>query len=378
MSRVDLSTEAKQTFQVVGLLATLLVIGIHYKSDIPDSPVLAESTSNELWQDYLFGGLARVAVPIFAFAAGLFYFRSGDNSLRSHRSKLAKRTRTLLVPYLLVGAIATTCWLLVNTIEGTPVQLNWLGYLSVWLLHPPAEQLWFLRDLFFLVLLAPAIHWCVSHHKIGNWFVGAVLLIWMLEWQPFPIVQGWYLINIETFTFFVFGCFATRHYWAFESIGRQPLKGVTLLTAGWLLLVLIRVLSRPDFDIWYSRNCGVIDLLAHKTSILIGCVALFQISWRLRSKWVLYWSSASFFVYLIHEFPLRAAIEKVCEKFVPVEYTLWPTLPMVIIVCFGAAYVMNRYAPFFTGLLSGGRVLPASNKKIPPAESPQITKQATR
>ncbi len=97
--RNDLSIEAKQTFQVVALLATILMVGIHYKSDVPDSPDPALATWNELGQEFLFGGVGRVAVPLFSFAAGFFYFRSDDGSLASYRKKLVQRFRSVLFPF---------------------------------------------------------------------------------------------------------------------------------------------------------------------------------------------------------------------------------------------------------------------------------------
>ena len=126
--RNDLSAETKQSFQVVALLATILVVGIHYKSDIPDLPDPHHATWNQLAQEFLFGGIARVAVPMFAFAAGVFYFRSDDGSLDSYQTKLKQRLRTVALPYFIISTIAFATWLLIARMEERPLDLDAIGY----------------------------------------------------------------------------------------------------------------------------------------------------------------------------------------------------------------------------------------------------------
>lgn len=355
MRRNDLSLEAKQTFQILAMLATILVVGIHYKSDIPNVAELSGSTWNELAQEYFFGGLARVAVPLFAFAAGLFYFRSDDGSFASYQKKTKQRVRTVLVPYLLIGFIATTSLMLVKQIEGEGSELSAGGFLASWLLRPPAEQLWFLRDLMVLVLIAPAIRLIATQDSLRLPGTAAIGLAWFFNWQLFPVVEGWYLLNMETLLFFLLGAIAVSYFGWIEAIGRTGNHVFFGLLLTWVLLVGLRVAYKPNFDIWYTNQWTLPDLFLHQVSILVGCVALFAVSWRLRFDSLLFLSGASFFVYLVHEFPLRAVAEKIVVKVVPESISCWFVTPIVVVGCYSMAIVLFKLCPTLTGILTGGR-----------------------
>ncbi|MEZ6119842.1 MAG: acyltransferase [Pirellulaceae bacterium] len=200
----SLSPRAKQTFQTVSLLATVMVVGIHYRSVTCDSDLLSQATANQLSQEFLLGGIARVAVPMFAFAAGLFYFQSFDGTWSCYRKKLQQRIRSVAFPYFIIASVAIIFWLSVRKWEGEAVHLSVPQLLSMWWLRPPVEQLWFLRDLMVLVLIAPFVSLMVNRiRRVG---LVVVALLWFGEIQPFPQVAGWYLLNNETLFFFALGC----------------------------------------------------------------------------------------------------------------------------------------------------------------------------
>jgi surface polysaccharide O-acyltransferase-like enzyme len=364
MTRPDLSPEAKQTFQVLAMLATILVVGIHYKSDIPDVVELSGSTWNELGQEFVFGGLARVAVPLFAFAAGLFYFRSDQGTLDCYCKKLKQRCRSILIPYLIVGFVATLALLVLKLLQGEPNETSLSSLCSTWILHPPAEQLWFLRDLMILVLLAPLIR-LATNESNAKWMIPTISFAWLFNLQFLPIVEGWYLLHIETLLFFMLGCFAVRHYSHIEKVVAAPNKILLGVTGLWILSVFLRVLWKPNFDLWYTNNWGMIDLSLHQGGILLGCVALMMIAARLRYASILYLSGGSFFVYLIHEFPLRAIVERVVSKVVPEPLSCWFITPLVVIGCYALAVVMFKFLPKWTTILTGGRGPTASLLKRP-------------
>lgn len=371
MRRDDLSQEAKQTFQILAMFATVLVVGIHYKSDIPNVANLSGTTWNELWQEYVFGGLARVAVPLFAFAAGLFYFRSDDGSCASYLKKTRQRLRTVLVPYLLIGFIATISLYLVKQLGGETSELSASGFLTTWLLHPPAEQLWFLRDLMLLVLLAPAIRFITSNLRI-QWTCTAIIgAAWLFNWQVFPIVEGWYLLNLETLFFFYLGAIAVSHYAKIEALGRSSIRNTAIVVLVWLSLVGARAVIKPNFDIWYTNEWAIPDLFLHQASILVGCVALYLISWRMRYQSLLYLSGASFFVYLVHEFPLRAVAERISAQIVPESISCWFLTPTVVVSCYALAIVLFKFCPRITGVLTGGRGPALTQPKNQPTPLPR-------
>ncbi len=353
--RDDLSLEAKQTFQVVALLATMLVVGIHYKTDVPNFPSPAAATPNELAQEFLFGGIGRVAVPLFAFAAGFFYFRSDDGSFKTYRKKLGQRARTVLLPYFVIGSIATAAWLLNRRIEGNPPSLTPGMFLSTWLLRPPAEQLWFLRDLMVLVTIAPLIRMAGSRGLTRFVLIAVLAMAWMCNWQCFPIVAGWRLLHMETLLFFTLGFAAVSHLDWIETVGRSSAHVFAAVVALWCGLVAARICVRADFDLWYATDYQWADLLLHQASVLVGCIALFMTAWRIRCESLIRLSGAAFFVYLVHEFPLRAVVERFAASYLHHDTSCWIITPIVLTGCFAAAMLLSRFFPSLMAILTGGR-----------------------
>ncbi len=353
--RTDLSTETKQSFQIVALLATILVVGIHYKSDVPDAANPHNCSWNQLAQEFLFGGIARVAVPMFALAAGLFYFRSDDGSWASYQTKFKQRLRTLLVPYLIVSTFAFVVWLLFAGVEGRAIDLGMGDGIARWLLHPLAEQLWFVRDLMVLVAIAPLIRFCCNNRILRPVFLVSLLVLWGGNLQPFPIIAGWHLIHMETLLFFSIGCLATMYPKWIEGFGRVSGMTVLTTTTAWCMLVATRITVKANFDLWYVSEYGSADLMLHQASILVGCLALFMIAFRLRHPRLIQISGASFFVYLVHEFPLRAVVRKLGDRILDHDTSSWIITPLVLIGCFATAFFLSRYAPSIVEVLTGGR-----------------------
>ncbi|GAA5508683.1 acyltransferase [Novipirellula caenicola] len=364
--RTELSAETKQTYQVVALLATVFVVAIHYQSAAPISASLEAASTNQLVQEFLIGGVARFAVPMFAFAAGFFYFRSDDGSLGCYLRKIRQRCRSVLLPYLVFGGFATAIWLVSRLADGKSIgEMSTLNLLATWLLRPPAEQLWFLRDLMVLIIAAPVIRQIVRlPSSAGLWGVG---LLWLSHYQPFPLVHGWYLLHTETLFFFCVGCEANQHSEALDRLGRLSTPTVLGFVIVWIDLIIARIMLRPDFDCWYTTDYSVESLLLHKASILCGCFSIWMVAWKLRHPALVRLSGAAFFVYLIHEFPLRAVLERIIGTMLDKGVWFWVLAPGVTAGCFAAAMLMNRFTPRVIALVTGGRT-PDSAIKLTGAE----------
>ena len=347
-SSIKPSESLQQAFRVIGLWATVLVVLIHYRT----ATVAAGGLSGTA-QEFLANGIARVAVPIFAFAAGYFYFVSATGSWDDYCRKLSQRSRTVLLPYLLVSLIAFSCWGIMQCLTHQPIEQSLGQIASRMLLHPLAEQLWFLRDLFLLVLIAPLIRWTVRRAPRSTLVVLSCL--WAGELQPMPIVAQWYLLNIETWLFFTLGCLAVDRTELLERVIRIPLSWGCGLLGIWLLLVVWRVSIDPTFDLWYVRNFTWTSLVLQKGSIILGGIALFGLS-----RWLTFpgcnaLAASSFFVYLTHEFPLREVMLRIARQIVPPQHAFWLAAPVAIVFCFAAAMLVARHLPLLSSVLTGGR-----------------------
>ena len=113
------------------------------------------------WFDsYVIESFVRIAVPLFFFISGfLFFYGVNVFGKSEYWYKLKKRVKRLLVPYLLWGVFA----ILVKYIFflfGENCAYLFDGYFKciyyvLW--NPISYQLWFVRDLFLVVLISPLI-----------------------------------------------------------------------------------------------------------------------------------------------------------------------------------------------------------------------------
>ncbi len=358
------SEHLQKSFRLVGLWATVLVVLIHYRS--------ADTVGNGLqgWaQEAIVNGVARVAVPLFAFTAGFFYFRSATGTLQNYFSKLRQRARTVALPYLLMSLLALTSWAALRMLAGTPITLGGNEIASRLLLHPMAEQLWFLRDLMVLVVIAPLI--AVALQRLGIIALATLAILWLVEIQPTPQLAGWYVLNIETLFFFTAGAFCVRHPQPLERLVRCGPVPTRLALLGWATVLTVRIGIDPELDLWYVQDYTMTSLVLQKLAIVWGCVVLLAGAGSLAGdasravRWER-WAGCSFMVYLIHEFPLREALERLAEQVVAAEVRFWLTAPLALLISFAVARGADVMAPTLTAILTGGRTpgqrSPATNR----------------
>ena len=130
------------------------------------------------------------------------------------------------------------------------------------------------------------------------------------------------------------------------------------LLAGWTLwcgLIVSRICVRADFEMWYVKDYQLLGLILHQSSIIVGSVTLFMTASRLRFESLIKLSGASFFVYLVHEFPLRGVVDRLEGRFLEHSTACWIVTPLVVIVCFAAAMMLNRFLPSLIPIVTGGR-----------------------
>ena len=71
---------------------------------------------NHIIQNYISQGITRIAVPLFFLISGIFYFLKFDLTSKIFLKKIKKRTKTLLIPYLL--------WSIIGFILFLALQIN--------------------------------------------------------------------------------------------------------------------------------------------------------------------------------------------------------------------------------------------------------------
>jgi hypothetical protein len=346
----SISKQLSNTLMIANLIATLLVILIHYRSNIS---LTNGYDYNYFLQEFLAGGLAKISVPFFALVSG-FFLKEKLNGLNSYFKLLEIKFKTLVIPYIATSLIIFISLQVLKIISKNQVhdsfELSNVCYRIF--IHPVSMQFWFLRDLIILIFVSPLL---LKLPKVINFIsLGVLLLFWFMDFQFFPKFGGWYLISIDTIFFFCLGGMLKSYNFLDKVIQFKNTTKVILLVS-WMLLNFIRVLMNPDFDLWYASNYTLVSLILHKLAILLGIISLIQISsWFYQSEKLIYLSGLTFFSYLFHLVPL-SYFKTLTSKVISSDFSFYINYPLSVFLVFFLAHVASKYFNQFYMFITGGR-----------------------
>ena len=322
--------------------------GADFTARLQDSPVAA-------WLvNVLAHGIDGVRNPTFFLISGYVFFRSVRPSVAWFKRKIAARVRTLLVPLVLWNVLALLILAAAQALHlpalppgsawSAPVLGHTAGELLQAIVALPSGQplvypLWFVRDLFVLVLVSPLIY--ASIRLTRGWSTAIVFLVWGAALRA-PIVSS------DALFFFVIGshvAIAGKSLFALDRLGPAAL-------IGWLLL------KCQDGD-------DAAGLASHKALALVGVVAVLCVSGWLAQRRS--WNDAinrvdkyTFFIFAAHE-PLlticRKTVFRLQDPRSPAALVLWYLAIVVgvfaiLVVAFQFA---ERRLPRFLSLMTGSR-----------------------
>lgn len=296
------------------------------------------------------GQVTRIAVPLFFLISGFLFFRNiSVDVFKSCLRKIGKRFRTVLIPYLIfsiLGFLFIYCTNILfpeyisdsNAINNGIRSIKDILYTI--LLNPIGTyQLWFLRDLFIIIIASPLIYYVLKYCK---WIIIICFLgLWMIDMKFF--------ISIEAITFFSIGSYIAIYK---QTITNYIFKNSIIVYATtfiWISICTLTVLCELNY-IWHCIGIlsGIIslwtlyDLIYHKLNhhILNSHVYSF-----------------SFFIFLVHE-PLLTIIKKILylisgSQLIFVIYIIAPII--CIITCIILGNILKKNTPKVYYILTGGR-----------------------
>lgn len=150
--------------------------------------------------------LVKVAMPVFFIMSGYLFFANVDVwNFKVYKTKIWRRIKTLLIPYLIWNLLMTIklktfCWSMFWAYwEPAGSQIDWFGQEQ--LMTAPANMpLWFLRDLMVVSLLTPIIY--IIIRKLGLWLMGLLTILYLSGVYAF--IPGFSAYAIYFFTFGAF------------------------------------------------------------------------------------------------------------------------------------------------------------------------------
>lgn len=274
------------------------------------------------------------AVPLFFVISGfLFFVGLNHYGLDEYKDKMARRAKTLLVPYLmwnliylirpLVGNILKdkgySMWFFIESLWIDPGQTDRIALMDM--ATPADPPLWFIRDLMVCMVLSPGIWYVARHRYLCSIVFIALFVPWFMN---MPIQYPFPGISIPSMLFFLSGAIlAVRHVNVAPWLDGTKHKWVFAVITTYIFLAIVD-LFQVDYMITF--NGENIDATILHTPIvangiaLIGCIVFMIIAYRVACSNMTGISEmgGAFSVFATHWMLLsvsRMLIEKIC----PVE-----------------------------------------------------------
>lgn len=366
------SFEIGRKLRILSFVATIIVICIH-------TNYLESYSINSVswWVGNCIGYLQHWAVPFFFIVSGFFfgrYFR-GKSIFNSYFPFLSKKARTLLVPYLLWGAIygtfmITLCAICVAFMNGEKDLLSKTVFAQcdVWQIidsivgvtRPPLNgALWYVRILMLFFILSPFV---LIMFRCSRW-LGLFLGLGFILLSP---IEGTYseVFNLPCIGQFSFKINSIGWILIGMGIGQFNVENTKMPFAVgissfvlWLLLSL-----SPLFWISQDSKIPTSILLLHRCSPLFFVVFYWYIGDVLSKILPINLPrcfSLAFWIYCMHH-PITSYVGSLRHMLfghsLIVDW-VWQFIAFifVFIVCYTAGVVAIRFFPKSFKVLSGGR-----------------------
>ena len=361
------------------LAATVVLQHTSMKGFINMVP-LNEQTLSSFVYCLFSGGLCTLAVPTFFMFSGYYFFtKLQEWDYDVYLSKLKKRAKTLLLPYVLWISIAFILSFSIRII------VNWGGQISVfgefkdclsehgWLrifwdnkrigenpeiiynivgipMHhsnPFVSPLWFIRDLMVVMVLSPIVYVFIKNFKIWGLAIVAVLMS-LNVWVP---IEGFFA---PAFFFFSLGAYFHIHNRSFLLDYRR----IEIMSYVLTVIFLAASILVYGYDYYLSE-------IFRKIFSIFGVISLVNVSGyliergRVRVRPIL--AACSFFIYASHMICVSRISFYLTDLVIPynntvayiTSYFLQPFVTVVI--CLGMYVVLKRLCPRILSVLTGGR-----------------------
>ncbi|WP_050652397.1 acyltransferase family protein [Vibrio coralliirubri] len=342
--------EVSQHLRFIGLVSSFFIVYIH-GTTLKYSDSIGYDTGVGQLQSLLSHNVFHVALAVFFISSSFFLF-AGVNGFSSIFQQIRKRGVTLLMPYLFWSSAWLILVYLVKNIFN--INLSIIDSSLFWHLFfdPLPGQLWFLRDLIFLVLISPVFLLVNTYALI---FFTFMVMAWWLHFGTPTVIslrEGYYqLVSNQALAWFLVGCVLAREPDFFLKRIKNGVPSYLLVVFA-LIWIFIPYLSLPGN-------------VAHGISVISGSLFLFlSISLFKRlsgSQVVRFLSSYTLLIYLAHH-PALGVIQSFVISINPrsevlhlATYLFIPGLVILAIVVFFG--LVDRFFSSFIFVANGGRKL---------------------
>lgn len=339
---------SKKVYYVNMFLALIIVMLHSYNLDIWEINLSNKSFLVSVACEQFIRMLSQIAVPTFFSISGYLFYRKYNNKMFC--TKVKSRIRSLAIPFLFYNFLFYMFYVVCTHIPFIKTKMNMdmvsFGIVecvdAIW--NSLYSPLWFLRNLFVYVLLAPLVELIICKTK------RAAIVITLIIVSSLFLKVG-YTNPIYFLPQYLFGALMGYQYKAVIETKNYATIAKILSTALLMLVTVIgmKLYGKYSFMYLYRAISPIVvwislDLL--KTHIQ-------RISF---DSWM---TRISFYIYCLH-FPITSIMGKVFKiilgnnsKLVLMAY--FGTVISTILVIYLSAYLIKKISPSAWQFLNGGR-----------------------
>lgn len=295
-----------------------------------------------------------IAVPFFFILSAYLLLFNFDLTLQSYMIKIKSRVKSLLIPLILWIILWSSFFYTVallpffNNYINNPIDENNSFIINVLQVfkNPICYQFWFIKDLFFLILVSPILYLCTK--KIPFLILPLAYINFIFDYQEFPFFRN------SSLLFFLIGMFIylKGNYFV------KYLKNINSICIG---LLWIFSWYLPEVAIFSFQHLNVFMPI----SILLGIIFIWKFydiinQESLIIKFLYKNSKYSFFLFAFHE-PTMISLKKISLAVFgdsnEVRICIYFLIPIsVFILAILIAKWIEIILPKTYKLLTGGRV----------------------
>ncbi|MBO7477146.1 MAG: acyltransferase [Salinivirgaceae bacterium] len=365
--------------KTISFLRFPLIVGvvfIHF--DLIKCGLLSQGNTYPGWFYFIINFFSevipQVGVPLFFVFSGYLFFYHTEFNIDTYKRKLLSRTKTLLIPYFLWNIIAVLVLFFYKIpfletvfpdaakmeIQYTPIRIlnlffdrnNCIFIRQTTTINNPYPiniPMWYIRELFVMVLLSPVIFQLIK--KMKWWFVILLGAVWGFFGQFF-IPDGSYFSSFCKAAFF----FSWGAYYSIENRNFvEDMQKERYLPILYLPLAIFDALT---------KNVGF-NAYIHNATVIVGIITFVSVAAKLledeKVKVNEQLTKCCFFVYALHNL-IIVSLGKTMISLLNISGNIYAMLllyfvvPVItILLCIAIYMLLKRFFPALCGILTGGR-----------------------
>lgn len=345
----DKSYFSKKVYFINMFLALIIVMLHSYNLDIWEIDPSNKRFLLPVMSEQFIRMLSQIAVPTFFSLSGYLFFRSYDNN--KYYTKVKSRIRSLVIPFLFYNFVFYMFYVVCTRISFIKAKMNMdivpFGFVdcvdAIW--NSLYSPLWFLRNLFAYVLIAPFVELIIRKTK-RTVFAIALLIVSSL------LLKVGYTNPIYFLPQYLLGAMmGYRYKTAIET--KMYSSSAIILSAALLMLGAVIGIGM------YGKYIFMYLFRALSPIIVWISVDLVKIPIQ-RFNFDSWMTRISFYIYCIH-FPITSIVGKVFKIILKNNSSLvltayFGTVITVLLIIYFSAYLIRKISPYAWKFLNGGRV----------------------